>query len=60
MFSGWLLRLIYIESYMLQFEDACDAEDAIRYRDGYNFDGFLITSLYIFSFFPFILWFMKD
>jgi hypothetical protein len=24
---------------MLQFEEARDAEDAIRGRDGYNFDG---------------------
>jgi len=24
----------------MQFEDARDAEDAIKYRDGYNFDGF--------------------
>lgn len=24
----------------LQFEDARDAEDAIYYRDGYEFDGF--------------------
>jgi len=24
----------------MQFEDARDAEDAIQYRDGYNFDGF--------------------
>lgn len=25
---------------LLQFEDARDAEDAIRGRDGYNFDGY--------------------
>ncbi|CAJ1976112.1 unnamed protein product [Sphenostylis stenocarpa] len=24
----------------VEFEDALDAEDAIKYRDGYNFDGF--------------------
>lgn len=26
-------------SFTLQFEDARDAEDAIRGRDGYDFDG---------------------
>lgn len=25
--------------FVLQYEDARDAEDAIRGRDGYNFDG---------------------
>lgn len=28
------------ECYVFQFEDPRDAEDAIHYRDGYNFDGF--------------------
>jgi hypothetical protein len=38
-FFGPISHLIYVECYILQFEDARDAEDAIRYRDGYKFDG---------------------
>lgn len=35
--------------FMLQFEEARDAEDAIRGRDGYNFDGCrLRVSIYCF------------
>lgn len=33
-YLSWLI--LYI---LLQFEDARDAEDAIRGRDGYDFDG---------------------
>lgn len=43
--------------FVLQFEDARDAEDAIRGRDGYNFDGsrlrVRIQLLRLFVFFEF-------
>lgn len=36
-----LLSLIVIHrNYVLQFEDPRDADDAIYYRDGYDFDGY--------------------
>lgn len=36
-FLFWWIYLIQV--LILQFEDARDAEDAIRGRDGYDFDG---------------------
>lgn len=47
-------HLMSFECHFLQFEDRHDAEDAIRYRDGYDFDGFRlrvsIVSLLFFLF----------
>ena len=51
-FSHFFSCLIYVEHNNLQFEDPRDAEDAIRYRDGYNFDGFRLRVSTI-SFLPF-------
>ena len=36
---GFVFCLFIFFLFMLQFEEARDAEDAIRGRDGYNFDG---------------------
>lgn len=38
LFVSWL-SINHFELYCIQFENARDAEDAIRGRDGYNFDG---------------------
>lgn len=37
-FLFWLIQ--FIKTVILQYEDSRDAEDAIYYRDGYNFDGY--------------------
>jgi len=41
------LRIILTYAWLLQFEDAQDAEDAIRGRDGYDFDGHRLRVGYI-------------
>lgn len=38
-FLSYFPSFILIEDWLLQFEDSHDAEDAIRGRDGYDFDG---------------------
>jgi arginine/serine-rich splicing factor 1/9 len=40
--------IVVFEICLLQFEDAQDAEDAIRGRDGYDFDGHRLRVSYMY------------
>jgi len=51
---------LYVLNIKMQFEDARDAEDAIQYRDGYNFDGFRlrVSTFSLYSLVYLSLWVM--
>ena len=45
----FLFFSVLISCLFLQFEDSQDAEDAIRGRDGYDFDGYRLRVGYMFT-----------